>query len=271
MQFTGEARYGDWIERLFYNGIGAALPITTGGKNFYYSDYRVAGGMKVYLWEFYTCCSGTYIQDISDYHNIIYFRDEAGVYVNLYIPSEVTWRGPSGEVKLIQETQYPEEEKITLRLEMARGMSFRLHFRVPGWSRDVSAKVNGAAVDVRCVPGTWATIERTWIPGDKVEVRIPLRLRMEAVDKQHPDRVAVLRGPAVLVLDSDHHESGFRLPKEDGELATWLMPDTPSTVFRIQPPGGGRIGSKFRAFYAVGEDYPYQMYFDRNALPYSLW
>jgi hypothetical protein len=38
MKFTGEARYGDWIERLVYNGIGAALPITGNGKHFYYAD-----------------------------------------------------------------------------------------------------------------------------------------------------------------------------------------------------------------------------------------
>ncbi len=271
MEFTGESRYGDWMERLLYNGIGAALPITTGGKNFYYSDYRVAGGMKVYLWEFYTCCSGTYIQDVSDYHNNIYFKDDEGLFVNLYLPSEVTWKGPEGEVKLIQDTKYPEEETSTLKLEMKRGTRFPLHFRVPGWSRDVSAKVNGTAVDVKCVPGTWATIERTWSPGDTMEIRIPLRMRMEAADRQHPDRVAVVRGPAVLVLDSDHHESELRLPKTDDELAAWLIPDTPSNVFRIQPPGGGRVGSKFRPFYAVGEDYPYQMYFDRDALPYSLW
>jgi DUF1680 family protein len=48
LQFTGEARFGDWVERVLYNGIGAALPVTPEGKNFYYSDYRVAGGMKVY-------------------------------------------------------------------------------------------------------------------------------------------------------------------------------------------------------------------------------
>ena len=28
---TGEARYGDWIERLLYNAIGAALPIVEYG------------------------------------------------------------------------------------------------------------------------------------------------------------------------------------------------------------------------------------------------
>ena len=50
MRFTGQARYGDWIERLVYNGSGAALPLRAGGRNFYYSDYRTSGGMKVDYW-----------------------------------------------------------------------------------------------------------------------------------------------------------------------------------------------------------------------------
>ena len=73
--FTGEARYGDWAERILYNGIGAALPVTAEGKTFYYSDYRLAGGMKVYYWDALPCCSGTYIQAVADYHNIIYYKD----------------------------------------------------------------------------------------------------------------------------------------------------------------------------------------------------
>jgi len=42
--------YGDWMERLFYNGVGASLPLGPGGKTFYYSDYRMAGGIKVFYW-----------------------------------------------------------------------------------------------------------------------------------------------------------------------------------------------------------------------------
>src|SRR5262245_66607069 len=62
--FTGEARYGDWLERLMYNAIGAALPITETGNNFYYPDYRDAGGDKLYARSTHTCCFGTYIQAV---------------------------------------------------------------------------------------------------------------------------------------------------------------------------------------------------------------
>ena len=90
MQFTGEARYGDWTERIFYNGIGSALPVTTEGKNFYYSDYRLAGGMKVYYLAAWPCCAGTYIQAVADYHNIIYYKNAENLRESL-CASEVTW------------------------------------------------------------------------------------------------------------------------------------------------------------------------------------
>jgi len=288
MRFTGEARYGDWIERLLYNGVGAALPLEPGGRNFYYADYRLGGGMKVYNWDAFTCCSGTYIQNLAAYHDLIYFRDGDGLFVNLYLPSEVSWPGPSGEVKLTQETAYPDAETTTLALEMRAPASFRLRFRVPGWARDVSLKLNGTAVAVEAEPGNWAALSRTWVNGDRVEIRIPLRLRMEPVDPQHPDRVAVVRGPVVLVLEGAYHDPYFRLPEREEDLETWLVPEPwvkstailspvdPSpgaapTVFRVAPPDGSPVRLKFRPFYDLGEEYPYFMYFDRKALPWRLW
>lgn len=271
MQFTGEARYGDWIERLLYNGAGAALPLRPGGRNFYYSDYRIGGGMKVDYWENFTCCSGTYIQNMADYHNLIYYRDASSLYVNLYLPSEVVWRRPEGDVKLVQESGYPETETGTLVFDTKPEANFALKLRVPAWSRDMSIKVNGADSRVRCTPGEWAVISRTWDPGDKLEVRIPLRLRTEAVDRQHPARVAVVRGPVVLALDYNYHDPAFQLPSSGADLNKWLVADEKPAVFRVQPPDGRPVRLKFRPFYEFAEEFPYLMYFDLNAQPYALW
>jgi DUF1680 family protein len=271
MEFTGEARYGDWIERLFYNGIGAALPITTGGKNFYYSDYRLGGGMKVYNWETYTCCSGTYIQDVADYHNLIYYKDRSGLYVNLYVPSEVVWSRPEGEVKLVQDTQYPETDTSTFSLDLKRSMDFSLKFRVPRWARGLSLEVNGAPANVAAEPGTWASLDRIWNPGDRVEARIPLRFRTQPVDRWHPHWIAVVRGPVVFVEDNSHHSPEFRLPESDDQLNTWLVPDDSPGVFRLAPLAGRREPLRFLPFYAVPEVYPYRMYIDVKDLPIKLW
>jgi len=270
MEFTGEARYGDWAERLLYNGVGAALPITTGGKHFYYADYRVGGGMKVYKVSRYSCCSGSYIQNLAAYHNLIYYRDANGLYVSIYLPSEVTWNGPAGEVKAVLETAYPEADTATLRLEMPRSSRFALRFRIPGWTHGVSLKVNGNAVRAECKPGTWAEVTRTWNPGDQVEIRIPLSLRTEAVDRQHPRRVAVVHGPVVLVMDDWVFETIPRLP-EPGNLEKELVPETSPGVFRLAPADGTPVQAKFRPFYAVGEVTPYRMYHDLDSLPIPVW
>ncbi len=283
LRLTGEARYGDWIERLLYNGVGAALPITEGGRSFYYGDYRVGGGMKVYNWDTYTCCSGTYIQNLAEYHNLIYFKDDAGLYVNLFLPSSVRWSG----LTITQETRYPDSDTTTLSVKAEGPKTFPLRFRVPSWTRNVAVRVNGSDVPVDARPGSWATVRRTWSSGDQVEIRIPLRLRMEPVDEQHPNRVAVMRGPAVFVLEGAYHDPGFALPMRDEELERWLVPEEGSlprgvwstglteaeypTSLRVSPPDGRSVRLRFRPFYEIGESYPYFMYFDRDALPSRLW
>ncbi len=269
-RFTGEARYGDWAEWLLYNGVGAALPIAEGGKHFYYSDYRVTGGMKVYKVSRYACCSGSLAHCVADYHNLIYYRDASGLYVNLYVPSEVTWEGPSGPVKAVQSTSYPEEETSTVRLELGQPARFALRFRVPLWAAGASASVNGQAQGIDAKPGTWASVERTWASGDSVEIRIPMRLAMEAVDRQHPRRVAVVRGPVVLVMDDWVFEEIPRLP-EPADLGKWLEPDEKPGVFRISKADGRDLQARFRPFYAVGEVTPYRMYHDLDAAPVPVW
>ncbi len=277
-QFTGEARYGDWMERLFYNGAGAALPLQPGGRNFYYADYRASGGIKVYRWDNFTCCSGTYLQNMADYHNLIYYHDASSLYVNLYTPSEVTWN----HVKVVQQTQYPVEETSTLTLEMNESAQFSFKFRVPEWCHGMTIQVNGTTAGVSCQPGTWAVVARTWNSGDRVEVRIPMRLRMQAVDRQHPDRVAVMRGPVALALDFDYHDPQFQLPSNDDDLNRLLVRDDSALeshfsapavpgMFRVERPDGRKVRLRFRPFYAYEEGFPYLLYIDRKAWPYALW
>jgi uncharacterized protein len=283
LRLTGEAGYGDWIERLLYNGVGAALPIRDGGRSFYYGDYRLGGGMKVYNWDTYTCCSGTYIQNLAEYHNLVYFKDAEGIYVNLFLPSELSWNG----LRITQETGYPDTDTTTLSIETDAPKTFPLRFRVPSWTRNVSVRVNGSDVPLDARPGSWATVRRAWSSGDRVEIRIPLTLRMEPVDAQHPHRVAVVRGPAVFVLEGAYHDPGFALPTRDEELERWLVPEEGSlprgvwstglseadypTSLRVAPPDGRSVRLRFRPFYEIGENYPYFMYFDRDALPRRLW
>jgi hypothetical protein len=271
IQFTGEARYGDWIEKLLYNGIGGILPIKDNGRHFYYADYRVSGGVKVYARDVYTCCSGTYCQAVAEYPNLIYFKDGSGLCVNLYLPSEVSWKHADGEAKLVQDTRYPEAESSTLTFDLRRSAEFAVKLRVPAWSGDMSVKINGSTANIECKPGTWAVIQRKWSSGDKVEVTIPLRFRFSAVDKWHPHRVAIVRGPVVLVQEGNAHEPVFKLPENDEDLNKWLVPANQAGYFRMCPPDGANVRALFLPFYGAIESLAYRMYFDNDKLPFVLW
>ncbi len=254
MGFTGEARYGDWIERLLYNGILGALPMGEKGATFYYSDYRLGGGRKIYhLDGTWPCCSGTYPQVIADYHNVVYFRDASGLLVNLYVPSRVAWNQNGTDVVVEQETSFPESETTLLTVRPKRPTTFDLRFRVPGWARGAVAEVNGKPEPVAATPGSWATIRRRWTPGDRVALRLPMALALVPVDPQHPKRVAVTWGPVVLVRDESP-----RLTPSGADPSAWIARRGAGLEFSA----GSQPQGSFRPFYQVGAGVPYDMYFD---------
>jgi hypothetical protein len=255
-RFTGHARYGDWAEKLVYNGIGAALPMSGRGSTFYYSDYRLGGGRKVFHPARFPCCSGTFIQDIADYHNLIYFRDPTSLYVNLFVPSAVTWNCDDTEVKVEQETNYPEADTTLLTIRPSRAVAFSLKFRVPRWTRGVRIEVNGTAQELAAEPGTWAVVHRTWDKGDRVSVRLPMQLVLAPIDRQHPNRAAFVYGPVVLVRDDRP-----TLALSPADIAKGFEASIRSLEFRpVAQPAGLMV-----PFYRMRYQQPYTMYFDLNA------
>lgn len=269
MMFTGEARYGDWIERLLYNGVGAALPIVENGKHFYYADYHLGAGMKYYSRSNYTCCSGTYFQDVVEYQNLIYFHDDQALSVNLYLPSSVEWKRADGAVKVTQQTSYPESEGIEMRVEAAAPTRFTLRLRVPTWANGVVIRVNGATVDVTAQAGDWAAIQREWRDGDRVELTIPLRFRRVPIDQWHTNRVAIVRGPVVYAQQVPH-KNVVRIPPDDDALNDWLIATDRPTVFRFKGQVEASQRDDFLPYYQFAELERYRMYCDPS-MRTDLW
>jgi len=203
MRATGESHYGDSMERLFYNAALGLLPLKPTGEAFYYADYNRIGG-KTYFDYTCPCCSGTIGQLTADYAISAYLRDASGLYVNLYTPSEAIWRSPRGQaVTLAQSGGYPLSPDIRMRIETDRPTTMALRLRIPAWAGPKTRlTVNERAVSgIR--PGRFATIAREWRSGDRVALDIDMPLRGEAVDAQHPDRVALMQGPLALFAAGD--------------------------------------------------------------------
>ena len=198
LRVTREPHYGDSMERVMYNTVLGAKPLEEDGRAFYYSDYNF-DGKRVYHHDRWPCCSGTLPQVAADYRICAYFRGPQSVYVNLYVPSTVRWTEGGTALSLTQEGEYPFEDNVTATVTCSRPAEQTLYFRIPSWAEGARLAVNDVEQKGIAAPGGFAAVRRTWKSGDRVELELPLKMRLEAINGQQAKTVALLRGPVVLM------------------------------------------------------------------------
>ena len=196
--WKGDPGYFDYYERALFNHRLGTIQPKTGFTQYYLS--LTPGAWKTFNTEdkSFWCCTGSGVEEYSKLNDSIYWRDEDGVLVNLFIPSELNWEEKG--FRLRQETKFPEQQTASLTVTAARPASMALKLRVPAWTRSASVKVNGRAIDVTPTPGSYLTLTRSWKTGDRIEMTLPMRLTVESMPDD-PKTQAFLYGPIVLAGD----------------------------------------------------------------------
>jgi DUF1680 family protein len=196
--WTGDPRYFDYYERALYNHRLGTIRPDTGATQYYLS--LTPGAWKTFNFEdkSFWCCTGTGVEEFSKLNNSIYWKDDRGVYVNLFIPSDLNWSEKG--FRLRQETKFPDVESTTLYITADKPVQLAISLRIPEWLSGGSVKINGKSVDASASPGSYLTLSRIWKTGDRVEMDLPMRLRTEAMPDD-PKTNAVLYGPIVLAAD----------------------------------------------------------------------
>ena len=195
-QWEPKAEYADYYERALYNHILAS--VGPGPGNYTYYMAMKPGHFPVYSSpiDSFWCCVGTGMENHAKYGDSIYFHHDDQLYVNLFIPSELTWaeRG----MKLRLETRYPNDGQVRLTISCDKPALATIHVRYPKWApAGMSVSVNGAAMTVDAQPSSYFTIDRTWKSGDVLEWTLPLTLRTEALPDDR-NTVAIFYGPLLL-------------------------------------------------------------------------
>ncbi len=237
LRVTRDSRYGDSMERVMYNTVLGAKPLMPDGRTYYYSDYNFKGRKVYRADQHWACCSGTLPQVAADYRINTYFRDAHGVWVNLYIPSTLRWKQDGAEVVLTQESQYPFDSVVQFTVKTSRAVGLALNFRIPAWAKGASISVNGRRLRTETTPGTFAAIHRQWDTGDRVELDLPTPLRLEPIDPQHPQTVALLSGPLVLFAITDSQPALTRsdlLAAKRLDRQSWQV-NTAATPLKLLP------------------------------------
>jgi DUF1680 family protein len=189
-------RYAGYYERALYNHILASQEPERGMTTYFMS--LKPGHFKTYATpdSSFWCCTGSGMENHVRYGQGIYFRENDDLYVNLFIPSALSWE--EQEVTVRQHTQFPKENTTRLTFEMDAPTELGLRLRNPEWTAGPpTVQVNGQTVTPNASTDGYLTVRRTWTSTDTVEVTLPMALRTERMPDDS-DRVAVVYGPVVL-------------------------------------------------------------------------
>jgi hypothetical protein len=266
LQITGQARYAEEIERSAYNDLlGAQAP---DGEDWCY--YSFPNGRRVHT-TYWRCCKSSGAMALEELPALTYAVDADGVSVQLFGANELRTSMPAaGMVVITQDTGYPFDGAIRLRLRVEREARFPLRLRVPSWAGDFTVRVNGAVDEAEVDAQGFVRIERIWRSGDEVDLDLPITVRVHRAcnrniqESRAPDGspvqqevlrqeyLALTRGPLVYatgLIDGYKIDETLRLA--DAPLEKWvgeLSGSPPGVELRAI----GRAPLLFEPYYLAG-------------------
>lgn len=190
--WTADAAIADYYERALYNHILGQQDPQTGMVTYFLP--LLSGSHKVYSTKenSFWCCVGSGFENHAKYGEAIYYHNDKGIYVNLFIPSVVNWRKKG--LTLRQETDFPAEETTVLTIRAQNPVETTVYLRYPSWSKGVKVFVNGKKIAVKQKPGSYIAITRLWKDGDRITADYPMCLRVETTpDNPQKERWFMVR------------------------------------------------------------------------------
>lgn len=227
---SGDACYLDVLEQTLYNGFLSGVGLE--GNLFFYPNPLASDGKTPFNekcatrvpWFDCSCCPSNIVRFLPSLPGYVYAQEGRSIYVNLFLAGKASFRHQDTELRLIQETEYPWQGKILLRVDPAKAMRFTLRLRLPGWSRNAvwpgglyqfagspakppAIRLNGKKTPLVIEKG-FALLDRTWQAGDRVELELPLPVQaVHASEKVSACQglVAFQRGPLVYCAEGADH------------------------------------------------------------------
>jgi len=219
---TGEAKFMDVVELELYNAVLSGVALD--GINYFYSNpLRVTDPLPVALrWSrtrvpFVSsfCCPPNLVRTIAESADYAYGKSAEAVWVNLYGGSSLKTKLSNGEtIQLAQETDYPWNGRVRIKILECGQKEYSLKLRIPSWANGANVRINDSPADDSPKPESYFEIKRVWQPGDFVDLDLPMPARlMEAnpLVEEDLNQVAVQRGPVVYCLESPDLPAGLKM------------------------------------------------------------
>ena len=214
-EITGRAKYVEALELTCYNALLAAQS-ADGMKWCYWTPLRYS---KHFLYGPTRCCFWSGPKGIARLPQLIYATKGNVIYVNFFETSHAVLGTSDGQVRVTQDSKFPDNGKSTVTLKTPSGWKGTLRVRVPGWSTDFRAKLNGSLVPNDCEVQGYFDVNLEDSREHQIEVQFDIRLMLERLSGND---YAMRRGPEVLSIDARDnidtwlgaHDDLITIPKE---------------------------------------------------------
>jgi DUF1680 family protein len=190
LRLTGDVKYADELERTVFNQLLAAQDPNSGNICYFtplIGRKNATRGIN--------CCVSSEPRGISMIPQLVWGEKDGGIAVLLYSPGALHVNG----IDFIEQTNFPETGKVTFFVHPAKKLKFPIYLRVPYWTTKYTATINGESVSG--TPGEFVKLERTWKPGDKIDVEMDMTVKTISGGSDYPGSIAIQRGPQILALD----------------------------------------------------------------------
>ena len=231
----GDAAIGDRLEKVAYNALPGTFSPDMWAHQYDQQPNQVMVSLAKRAWASngpesnlfglepnFGCCTANMHQGWPKFAASLWMRSaEGGLAAVAYGPSTVGTQVAGTKVRLIEDTEYPFRDRISVRLELDRPTEFPIAFRIPAWATEARVSVNGETPQAPRA-GAFHTVRRNWKTGDRVELTFPMKVRLNS---GYHNSGIVERGPLVYSLAIG--ESWHKL-KETGPAADWeVFPTSP--------------------------------------------
>jgi hypothetical protein len=147
------------------------------------------------------CCQHNHGQGWPYYaENLWMATPDNGAFVALYAASEAEIRvGDGTKVVFKEQTHYPFDDDVQIKLSMSNAVRFPLYLRIPGWCKQATMELNGKTLPVNPKAGKIVVLNRKWGSGDQVKVKLPMNIKVHCW-VQNRNSVSVDYGPLTFSL-----------------------------------------------------------------------
>lgn len=277
LQVTGEARFADQMERALYNGFLSGVSLN--GTGFFYVNPLLSrGGYSRPDWHGCACCPPNVMRMLASITHYFATTSDNGLQIQHFAPMNIQTMLANGQtVALRVETEYPWHGQVKITVEEAG--SYELKLRVPGWCPEATANINGEAMDESALQEGYITLQRDWLAGDTIELRLAMAPRLTVgnprIDATRGS-VAIEYGPQVYCIEAVDNPAALVLDTEidvTAPLQAEWHSDLLNGVMVIRAAGNALDPDSWGAdlYRPLDEHVLPTQPMELTAVPYQLW